>query len=141
MLKGEYASKLTDKNRVALPAILRKEMNGQITLSRGYDGCLILVDEKRWIDLIGLIKVEPILNLSVRDTYRFILGGAVDIDLDKQGRFVMPKGLLDFAEISSDIVFLGINDWIEVWDKDKWQQKLDKLKTEASDIADKLMKL
>lgn len=141
MLIGEFEAKLTDKNRIAVPKSFREEFEGNIVMSRGYEGCLILLDEKLWSDLLKLINVEPILNLSVRDTKRFILGGAVNLDLDAQGRFVLPSSLREYAEIDTEVSFLGLQDWVEVWSKDRWQEKLSGLKQEASDIADKLTKL
>ena len=140
MLKGEFNVKLTDKNRLALPAEIRKELKGKYVISRGYEGCLILLDEMRWEKLIKLITIEPILNLSVRDTYRFIIGGAEDIDLDKQGRFVLPESLRIYAQIKTEATFLGISEWVEIWSQESWKKKLAYLQQNAADIAEKLLK-
>lgn len=141
MLIGEFESKLTLKNRIAVPKKIRLELQDGLIISRGYEGCLILLDKARWVDLLDLISREPILNLSVRDTRRFIMGGASEIDLDGQGRFVLPSQLKSYATLDDDVVFIGLNDWVEIWDKDIWNTKLDILKVEASDIAEKLLKL
>ena len=141
MLIGEYLSKLTDKNRLAIPKKLREEMPEGLIISRGYEGCLILLDNLRFAKLETVINKEPILNLSIRDTKRFLLGGASEIDLDAQGRFVLADNLREFAQIREDVVFIGLIDWVEIWDKEKWQAKLQDLSKHASDIADKLSKL
>jgi len=116
-------------------------MKEGLIIARGYEGCLILLDNKRWKLLETVISKEPILNLSIRDTKRFLLGGASELELDNQGRFVLANNLKDYAEINEEIVFIGLIDWVEIWNKDKWQEKLKELSKNASDIADKLTKL
>jgi MraZ protein len=81
------------------------------------------------------------LNLSVRDTFRFIIAGAFEVDLDKQGRLVVPQSLREFAQIESDVVFLGMKDWVEIWNLEIWQKRLNKITKSADDIAEKLMKI
>jgi MraZ protein len=139
MLIGEFESRVTDKNRVAVPAKIRTELKNNLILARGYEGCLILLDEKRFQDLIKLISVKPLLNTSVRDTRRFILGGAHEIELDAQGRFVLPLSLKQYAHIDTDVIFIGIMDWAEVWSREKWTKKLTDLSSSAADIAQRLM--
>jgi len=141
MLIGEFESKLTEKNRIAVPSKIRIELKGKIVLSRGYEGCLILLDQKRWNDLSEVFLTNSILNLSVRDTRRFVLGGASEIELDAQGRFVVPAYLKKYANIKNEIVFIGISDWVEVWSQENWNKKLEMLKKEAGDIAEKLLKM
>ncbi|MCA9379687.1 division/cell wall cluster transcriptional repressor MraZ [Candidatus Dojkabacteria bacterium] len=141
MLLGSYETKLTDKNRIAVPSKLRTELDENLILARGYEGCVLLLDKNRWDQLLAVIGKEPILNLSVRDTFRFIIAGAFEVDLDKQGRLVVPQSLREFAQIETDVIFLGMRDWVEIWDLDKWQQRLGKITKSADDIAEKLMKL
>ncbi len=139
MLIGEYEGKLTDKNRLAIPKKFRDEFNEGLVLSRGYEGCLILLDKSRWADLEKVIASRSVLSLSIRDTKRFILGGAFELDIDSQGRFVLPNGLKAYAEIEEDVQFIGISDWVEIWSKSKWETKLNKLITTAPDIAEQLL--
>jgi MraZ protein len=141
MLLGSYETKLTDKNRIAVPSKLRTELEDNLILARGYEGCVLLLDKNRWDQLLAVIGKEPILNLSVRDTFRFIIAGAFEVDLDKQGRLVVPQSLREFAQIETDVIFLGMRDWVEIWDLDKWQQRLGKITKSADDIAEKLMTL
>jgi MraZ protein len=139
MLIGEYEGKLTDKNRLAIPKKFRDEFSEGLVLSRGYEGCLILLDKPRWDELGRVIESRPVLSLSIRDTKRFILGSAYELDLDSQGRFVLPNNLKTHAEIGDDVVFVGISDWVEVWSRDRWEQKLKNLITTAPDIAEQLL--
>ncbi len=141
MLIGEYSSPLGEKNRLALPKRLRDELNDQLVITRGYERCLILVDQARWQALITDINSRPLLNLTVRDTKRYLLGGAQTLELDKQGRFVLPESLLEFAHIGTEVTFVAVGEWIEIWDKEKWQAKLNYLSEHAADVADKLASL
>jgi len=138
MLIGEFEVKLTDKNRIAIPKKIRNELKDDLILSRGYEGCLILLDKSRWLDLEKLIDKGTVLTMSTRDTKRFILGGAHELELDMQGRFVLPLNLKDYAQINNEIVFVAIKDWVEVWALDIWNKKIEDLSKNASDIADKL---
>ena len=139
MLIGEYEAKLTDKNRIAIPKKIREEFAEGLILSRGYEGCLILLDKKRWDDFENIINKGSILSLSIRDTKRFIFGGAFELELDAQGRFVLPNNLKDYAQINDDLIFVAIKDWVEVWALDTWTIKLNKLKINAGDIAEQIL--
>ena len=139
MLIGEYEAKLTDKNRIAIPKKIRDEFSEGLILSRGYEGCLILLDIKRWGDFENTINKGSILSLSIRDTKRFIFGGAYELELDLQGRFVLPNNLKDYAQINSDIIFVAIRDWVEVWAIDVWAKKFNDLKGKAGDIAEQII--
>lgn len=141
MLLGSFETRLTEKNRIAIPRKLRNELEENIILARGYEGCVLLLDSKRWDGLLGLIAKEPILNLSVRDTFRFIIAGAFEVEIDKQGRIVVPQALKEFGDLSEDIAILGMKDWIEIWNKDRWVKRLDEITKSADDIAERLMKL
>jgi MraZ protein len=140
MLIGEYEVKLTEKNRIAIPKKIRDELSEGLIVSRGYEGCLILLDKSRWLDLEELINKGSIFSVSIRDTKRFILGGAYELELDSQGRFVLPLNLKEYAQIDTDIIFIAIKDWVEVWSNEMWKKKLIDLSGKATDIAEKLFK-
>ena len=140
MIIGEYEGKLTDKNRLAIPKKFREEMVEGLVLSRGYEGCLLLLDKQRWTEFENLINQKTILSLSIRDTKRFIVGGAYELELDGQGRFVLPNNLKTYAEIETDVVFIGIKDWVEVWAQKRWEEKLTELIKTAPDIAEQLLR-
>lgn len=138
MLIGEYFTQLGDKNRLAIPKKLRDQFTGKVYLTRGYESCLIIVDAQRWELLLKEINKRPLLSLTVRDTKRFIIGGALEVDYDQQGRFVLPEPLKRFAGIEERVVFLGVGEWIEIWDEDRWKDKLGDLSDEVSDLAERL---
>lgn len=138
MFIGEYPTQIGEKNRVSLPKKLRDKMEGGLLLARGYENCLLMLDNKSWENLVLEINKKPLLSLNVRDTKRYILGGATELELDNQGRFVLPEPLKSFAGLNKTVVFLGVGEWIEIWDFEKWESKLKKLSMEVTDIADRL---
>lgn len=138
MLIGEFTSPLGDKNRIALPKKLRAALGERLVLARGYERSLILVDQTRWQNLLGVINQQPLLALDVRDTKRFLLGGAFELDLDNQSRFVIPEALIEFASLGEQIVFLGLGEWVEIWDQQQWRDHLATLSANAGEIADRL---
>lgn len=139
MLIGEYYSKIADKNRIALPKGFRTNLEGNIYITRGYEKALIILDQERWDKLIMTIEVKPFLNRTVRDTKRFIVGGAKKLELDAQGRFIIPENLKEYSKIDKEVVFVGILDWVEIWSLEEWQRKLEDLNENAAEIAEKLV--
>jgi len=138
MLIGEYSVQIGEKNRVAIPKRLRDNLEGKLFLTRGYENCLILVDENRWNKLISEINKNPLLSLNVRDTKRFILGGANELEPDSQGRIVISDALKEFSTIEQKVIFLGVGEWAEVWSEQKWKDKLNILSKNVSDLAERL---
>lgn len=138
MLIGEYSVQIGEKNRIAIPKRLRENLEGKFFLTRGYENCLILVDENRWNKLISEINKNPLLSLNVRDTKRFILGGAVELEPDSQGRIVISDALKEFSTIEQKVTFLGVGEWVEVWSEQKWKDKLNILSKNVSDLAERL---
>ncbi|CAG1022571.1 Transcriptional regulator MraZ [Patescibacteria group bacterium] len=138
MLIGEYLTTLGDKNRVGIPKRLRDNLNGKVYITRGYEQCLIMVDSERWDYLVDEINKSPLLSLNVRDTKRFIIGGATEVEYDSLGRFVIPESLKAFAKIDQKIVFLGVGEWAEIWSEERWQEKLNDLNKNVADLAERL---
>ena|SRR6185369_6872771 len=138
MLIGEYQTQIGDKNRIAIPKKLRDQLSGEIILTRGYERCLIMVDKSRWEHLIAEVNKKPLLSLNVRDTKRYLIGGASEVDYDTQGRFVMSEQLKTFAGIDLKLIFLGVGEWIEIWSEERWINKLTDLAEKVGDIADRL---
>lgn len=141
MLIGEFVTSIGDKNRVVLPRVLQQQLNSDLVITRGYERSLIIVDSQRWTSLVAEINRRPLLNLNVRDTKRFLLGGAHELSLDKQGRFVIPETLRTYADIGKQISLIGVGEWLEIWNTEKWQLKLEMLAEESADVADRLSEM
>lgn len=139
MLIGEYTSSLTSGHRVAIPKKFRQELGtGRLVLTRGYEGCLVLVSVEQFKNLTAGVAKMPFTVGDVRETTRFLLGGAHEVSPDAQGRIVIPESLLEHARIAGEVVFLGLGKWVEVWDKSRWQEHRRKLENKAGEIGDRL---
>ncbi len=120
MLLGQYEGKLGAKSRIAFPSRFRKILGDKLIITLGYENSLIVVSEQNWKALLEGTEGKPFIQSETRETQRFLLGGAVPIELDSKGRFIIPVFLREFAEIKDEVVFLGLSRYIEIWDKGKW---------------------
>ena len=136
-----HRNKIGEKKRIALPKKFRDELGDSIILTRGYEGALIIVNKKMWENIAKDVIHGSFINKDIRDTSRFLVGGASEIKLDSQGRFVIPEALFDYANLKTDIVFLGLVNWIEIWDKNKWEDRLKYLQSHGEEIAQEINKL
>ena len=142
MVIGEYHSTIGSKNRVAIPAKIREGLGRNIILTRGYEGALILVNKKMWTNIASEVMNGSFINKNIRDTSRFLVGSAVEANPDKQGRIVIPQSLFDHAELinEKELVFIGLVNWVEIWSKCKWEERLEMITADSEKIADELSK-
>ncbi len=141
MLIGEYHGKLSNKKRTSLPKKFRNELGENIILTRGYEDALILVNQEMWQKIAKEVIDGSFINKNIRDTSRFLVGSATEVQTDKQGRFIIPQALFDHAQLKEDIVFIGLVNWVEIWEKSKWEERLQYLKQHGEDIAQELTKM
>ncbi len=135
MLIGQYYSKITLKNRISLPKKFRNEVGERLIIAKWYEGCCVIVSESSWKEIMEKLTGRmEILTKAVRDTDRFILGSAFELELDFQGRFVIPGNLKEYAELTEDVVFLGLGNRIELWDAKIWSEK-EKVIQESAEVA------
>ena len=93
MIIGEYQQKLGDKNRIAFPKKFREELGNKLIMTKGYEGCLVIMSPAQSEEMVSDSVSGPFVSGVVRDTSRFLLAGASEIELDSQGRFVVPNYL------------------------------------------------
>ena len=140
MLLGQYEGKISEKHQVALPKKIREELGEKLILTKGFENCLIIVSENNWKTLLEGTEGRPFTNKSTRELQRFLLGNATYVELDAKGRFVLPEYLRNFAGIKEELVFAGIQRFVEVWDKVKWEEHQKELAGTIESIADRLSK-
>ncbi|MBK9176187.1 MAG: division/cell wall cluster transcriptional repressor MraZ [Flavobacteriales bacterium] len=129
-LLGEYPSTLDNKSRALLPAALKKQLGGEVAqgfvVSRGiYSSCLVLFPKSEWdrtsAEVRRLNRFDPDADLFIR---RF-LNGATPVELDANGRLLIPKQLMDYAQLGKDIAFVGMGDRIELWNEQLYRRTLE----------------
>lgn len=139
MLIGQYEGKVGEKSRAAFPKKFREILGDSLIITQGYEKSLIIVSEKGWKALLEGTEGKPFIQSEARETQRFLLGGATDIQLDSKGRFIVPLYLREFAEIKDEIIFLGLSRYVEIWDKKRWIEYKKGLEKNIDQISQKLV--
>ncbi len=141
MIIGEYNQKIGDKNRIAFPKKFREEIGNRLIVTKGYEGCLVIMSPAQWEEMVSDSISGPFVSGLIRDTSRFLLGSATEVELDVQGRFVIPPYLIEYGSVKEEGVFIGLGRWVELWDKEKWAQKIQEIEKNSSVIGEKLSNL
>lgn len=140
MLIGEYQHALDAKNRMIVPAKLREDLGTKFVITKGLDGCLYVYPLEEWKLLEEKLKTLPLTNKDARAFVRFFFSGASEIEIDKQGRGVIPPNLKEYASIEREIVSIGVLTRVEIWSKDKWLEYNDS-NVDYESIAEKMSDL
>jgi len=138
MLLGEYTHSIDDKNRVSLPIKFRKEVGKKLVVTHGLDSCLFLYPLTEWKKIADKLGGLSIGQADTRGINRFILAGAVELDVDSIGRILIPDFLKDFAGIKEKVVFAGVHNRIEIWNDKKWTDYKKQVEKQADQLAEKL---
>jgi MraZ protein len=141
MLLGEYAQRLDEKNRVTVPARLREPFGEGLYLTRGLDRCVALYARDGWDDFVAAqtARLDPFTREG-RQMERFLFGGAVEAELDRQGRVAVPAPLMQHASLAREIVVVGVRDRLEIWDRGAWEHGLAELEGSAEVVAERLVR-
>lgn len=138
MLIGQYDGKLGEKYQIAIPKKFREILGDKLIITKGFEGCLVAVSEANWKTLHEDIDGRPFTDKANREKQRFILGNASLVELDAKGRFVLPEYLRKYAGITSELIYVGIERFFEIWDKDKWEEQQKDLAKNIESIAERL---
>ncbi|MDB2110772.1 division/cell wall cluster transcriptional repressor MraZ [Clostridium paraputrificum] len=140
MFIGEYQHALDSKNRMIVPSKLREELGNKFVITKGLDGCLYAYPQDEWKNLEKKMKTLPLTNRDARSFVRFFFAGACEIEMDKQGRGLIPQNLKEYAGIEKEIVSIGVLTRVEIWSKEKWQEYNDS-NVDFESIAEKMSDL
>ena len=137
MLMGEYHHSIDDKGRITVPAKLRYDLGESFVVTRGLDNCLFVYPMDEWNGIIEKYKELPNTK-DARNFMRFFLSGATTCEFDKQGRLKLTGPLIQFAGLTKDCIIIGVNDRLEIWSQERWEQFTLENESNVSEIADKL---
>lgn len=138
MFIGEYTISMDGKGRIAVPAKFRSLLNTAAVVTRGLDQSLFLYPRKEWETIASKLAALPLSKANSRAFSRLMLAGAWDIELDKQGRIMIPEYLRKFASLSKKIVVAGLYNRIEIWDEQAWTEYKRNTERESTKIAEEL---
>ena len=122
MFIGEYNHSVDAKNRISIPSKFRDELDGKFIMTKGLDGCLYVYTMTEWQKLEQKLSSLPLTNKDARAFVRFFFSGASEIEIDKQGRALIPQNLKEYADIKKEIVRIGVSSRIEIWSREKWNE-------------------
>lgn len=123
MFMGEYNHTIDAKNRLIIPSKFREALGEEFVVTKGLDGCLFVYDNEEWTAFEEKLKSLPLTNKDARTFVRFFLAGAASVEVDKQGRILVPSVLKDFAGINKEVVLIGVASRIEIWSKERWEDE------------------
>lgn len=121
MFMGRYNHTIDPKGRLSIPSKYREILGEEFVVSKGMDGCLFVYANEDWNEFEKKLTSLPLINKEARSFARFFLAGAATVEVDKQGRILLPANLRDFAGLDKDVVLVGVGSRIEIWSKDKWE--------------------
>ncbi len=121
MFMGEYNHTIDAKGRLIIPSKFRESLGDEFVVSKGMDGCLFVYDNEEWKKFEEKLLSLPMMDKQVRQFTRYFLAGAASVEVDKQGRILIPSVLREFADITKDAVLVGVGSRIEIWSRERWE--------------------
>lgn len=121
MFLGNFPTKLTSNHQLSLSVRLRGGLkSNQLIIAKGFDKCVYGFSSEEWQKIAEQELLKPLLTEEGRRMRQKVFSQAEEIDLDNQGRFVVPEYLVKHAELKDEVVIIGAGDHFEIWDKDEW---------------------
>lgn len=141
MFIGQYEHNLEEKGRLSIPKKFRSDLVEGGVITRGLDGCLFLFPKRKWEEFVNKLAETPLTKADARGFSRLLTYGAVEIEVDGQGRMLIPEYLREFAQIKKEVVLAGAIGRIEIWDKSNFKSYQEKIENESQMIAERLAEL
>ena len=140
---GEYSHAIDAKGRIILPADFRQELGVSFVITKGLDKCLFLYGQQAWEELAEKLRALPLAKPEARAIVRFFFSGARTLECDKQGRFLVPANLRNYADIAlrQNVILAGADNRIEVWSKEHWITYTSEVEPDVTAIAASLSEL
>ncbi|TLS50393.1 division/cell wall cluster transcriptional repressor MraZ [Paenibacillus antri] len=139
MFMGEFQHSVDDKGRMIIPAKFRDELGSSFVMTRGLDQCLFVYPMSEWAVMEQKLKSLSLMKSDARAFTRFFFSGAVECELDKQGRVNIPSNLREHAKLDKDCVVIGVSTRVEIWGKEAWEAYSQQSEESFNEIAEKLV--
>ncbi len=139
MFMGEYEHQIDVKGRIIVPAKFRADLGNQFVLTRGLDQCLFVYPMEEWKILEEKLKKLPLTKKDARSFTRFFFSGAVECEVDKQGRINIPQPLRTYSKLEKECIVIGVSNRVEVWSKELWADYISQSENSFVEISENLM--
>ena len=140
---SEFESKLDTKGRLVLPARIKAQLPSdegeELVIRRGFEPCLILYPMVEFKKVFSKISGLSEFNEEYRKLQRNFFSGTATVELDANGRFVIPRNMLSYAQLEKDLILIGMGNKVEVWNPSIYEKHLIKDSSELSKLAEKYL--
>ena len=136
---GEYQHALDEKGRVTIPSKLREELGERFVITRGLDQCLFAYPQGEWSRIEQKLKELPFTKRDARAFTRLFFSGAAEVEMDRQGRVLIPQNLREYAGIQKEVVIIGVSNRVEVWSEEVWRKYSREADASFEEVAEKLV--
>ncbi len=136
MFLGEFEHIIDEKGRVAIPARFREELGEGFVLTRGFDLCLQAFPYPIWQQLSERVSKLPFANAEARNMRRILFSLAAEVEIDRQGRILIPQNLREYAGLAEQVVISGMNTYFELWSGERWSDLQTTLTEQGTAIAE-----
>ncbi len=141
MFIGEYIHNLDSKGRIIIPSRFRDELEDSFILTRGLDGCLTIYSLKQWEKIFEELNKLPNTKKATRQYIHMLTSKACECSFDNQGRIAIPAFLSKAVNIVKECAVIGVNDHIEIWDRETWETYYDQASDSFEEVAESLSDL
>ncbi len=141
MLIGEFHLRMDEKGRLIIPSKLRNEIGNEFIVTRGLDKCLFVYSKVEWEKIVNKLSSLPFTKKDARDFLRFFLSGATVCEFDKTGRINITSPLVAYAGLSKDCVIIGVNERLEIWSEESFNNFLENNIDNFSSLAENLFEI
>jgi MraZ protein len=138
---GRHTHSLDEKGRLALPARFRESLSEGVVITRGFDQCLLVYPLEAWTPLAERVSALSISDPDVRVLRRMLFAHATDVQLDRQGRVLLPSDLRSHAALDREAVVVGMHSFMEIWSPEGWAAQDEAVERDGATIAEKLSAL
>ncbi|NLC34633.1 MAG: division/cell wall cluster transcriptional repressor MraZ [Erysipelothrix sp.] len=135
---GEYKHNIDSKGRIIVPAKFREQLENSLILTRGLDGCITIYSHAQWAEIYEQLKKLPSTKKETRMYIHMLTAKAAEVDIDRQGRILIPSSLLEVAKIEKESVVVGSFDHIQIWSLEQWEAYYENASESFEDIAESL---
>lgn len=134
---GEFFHAIDTKGRIVIPAKFRDSFpQDLLVVTKGFEGCLNVYTQERFQLIASNLELLPSTKKMARDYIRSFLSKAIECDIDSQNRINISSSLVQIAQLTKQCVFIGANDHIELWAKEKWLDYSNSIDATFEDIAE-----
>ena len=138
MLMGEFHHNIDEKSRLIVPSKFRMELGERVVITKGLDKCLFVYSENEWNKIMQKVSNLQFTKKNVRAFERSFIGGASLIEFDKQGRINITSPLVHYANITKECVIIGVNERLEIWSKEAFDEFMDANEDTLEEITENL---